>query len=301
MHGASSKRSKRLEYREERDAIVQLWTQAGLGTDGTLSSINAEADSSGLEQALVPLPLPLALAIATLIFEHEATKQKPIDRAARLFVGFRPENEKYLDTIRPTVRQWDEVTKWFMKITHESYRSDNAINEAELKTKFDSFEIALIAISQKFFTTTDALDESWKKPTPEQINRATFLLSHGEHHRHFFDRLENPEWLAPLEEKEFFDSPPPPVRDEPRGTIAFPPWPELRYLARMAKIVPGAVSEVILRIPHTENIRIHEDLVDIALILPGELAAKIVPNAVGWIKAPYHIRLPDKLGALECS
>ena len=46
-----------------------------------------------------------------------------------------------------------------MKITHESYRSDNAINEAELKTKFDSFEIALIAISQKFFTTTDALDE----------------------------------------------------------------------------------------------------------------------------------------------
>jgi len=23
-----------------------------------------------------------------------------------------------------------------------------------------------------------------------------------------------------------------------------------------------------------------------------------VPNAVGWIKAPYHIRLPDKLGAL---
>jgi len=159
MYGASSKRSKRLEYREELDAIVQLWTQAGLGTDGTLSSINAEADSSGLEQALVPLPLPLALAIATLIFEHEATKQKPIDRAARLFVGFRPENEKYLDTIRPTVRQWDEVTKWFMKITHESYRSDNAINEAELKTKFDSFEIALIAISQKFFTTTDALDE----------------------------------------------------------------------------------------------------------------------------------------------
>src|SRR2546422_126786 len=78
----------------------------------------------------------------------------------------------------------------------------------------------------------------WKTPTPDQVNKAVAQLGHGEYNRYFFDRLENPEWLGPLKAKGFLSSPPPPVHDEARGTIGFPPWPESRYLARMAKYAP---------------------------------------------------------------
>ena len=88
---------------------------------------------------------------------------------------------------------------------------------------------------------------SWKKPTPEQVDQAVALLVYAEHYRYFFDRLENPEWLEPLWDKGFFKHPPQPVWDEGEGTIRFPPWPEARYLARMAKHKPELVAKIIKR------------------------------------------------------
>jgi hypothetical protein len=140
--------------------------------------------------------------------------------------------------------------------------------------------------------------KSWKKPTPEQVDRAVALLAHGEHNRHFFDRLENPQWLIQLEEKGFFKSPPPPIRDEPRGAVAFPAWPQSRYLARMAKVLPEAVADVIARIPSTENIRVHDDFAQAALSLPARLAVAIATKAIGWIQSPYGLLLPENAGAL---
>ncbi len=139
---------------------------------------------------------------------------------------------------------------------------------------------------------------SWKKPTPEQVDKAVALLAHGENHRYFFDRLENPEWLVALKAKGFFSSPPSPIRDESRGTVAFPLWPESRYLARMAKFAPKNVVEILLQIPSTENGRVYDDLADAALAIPADLAARLVPNAISWIQTPFQLLLPKKLGAL---
>ena len=45
--------------------------------------------------------------------------------------------------------------------------------------------------------------KSWKMPTPEQVAKAVALLGHVEQYRYFFDRLENPEWLLPLQKRDF--------------------------------------------------------------------------------------------------
>jgi hypothetical protein len=140
--------------------------------------------------------------------------------------------------------------------------------------------------------------KSWKKPTPDQIDRAVALIGQSGHYRYFFDRLENPEWIKPLQAKGFFGNPPPPDRDEEKGTIGFPPWPESLYLARMASVNPETVFEVIIHIPNTENVRVNEDLVDAALTMPPELAAKLVEKAKAWARSPYHLLLPEKLGNL---
>lgn len=142
--------------------------------------------------------------------------------------------------------------------------------------------------------------KSWKTPTPEQVSRAVALLGHAEQYRYFFDRLKNPAWLDPLWSLGFFKRPPAAARDEPRDTIAFPPWPESRYLARMAGVAEAReqVLKIALAVPDTENVRVHEDLADVALALPAAMAVQFIPKGKKWIVSPYQMLLPDKLGAL---
>ncbi len=145
--------------------------------------------------------------------------------------------------------------------------------------------------------------QSWKTPTPEQVKKAVALLGHAELYRYFFDRLENPQWIIPLREKGFFSNPRQIIRDETKGTVSFPPWPESRYLARMAKSgsidIQGTILEIALQI-NTDNISVHEDLIDAALALPADLSATLATKETAWVKQQHHIfgLLPEKLGAL---
>jgi len=141
--------------------------------------------------------------------------------------------------------------------------------------------------------------KSWNKPTDDEVARAVALLGKPAHRRHFFDRLENPEWVQPLKSKGFFSGPPPPERDESRGTIGFPAWEESRWLARMAPLKPEAVLSVIVEMPQTDNVVVCEDLVDAALAMPADIAAQLVDKAKRWARSPYLLLLlPDKLGSL---
>ncbi len=139
--------------------------------------------------------------------------------------------------------------------------------------------------------------QSWKKPTPDQVGRAVALLAYVEQYRHFFDRLENPEWLKPLWEMGFFKHPPQPERNEEEGTVRFPPWPEARYLARMAKHDPELVAEIIQKMDDTDNAAVLSDLVDALLAMPPRISARLAEKAQRWAEVPYLL-LPEKLGEL---
>ena len=139
--------------------------------------------------------------------------------------------------------------------------------------------------------------KSWNKPTPEQVEQAVALLVHAEQCRYFFDRLENPEWLEPLRKKGFFRNPPQPIRNEKEDTIRFPPWPEARYLARMAQHKPERVAEIIREMDDTDNANVLGDLVDAMLAMPAKLSAPLVEKVARWAERPYWL-LPEKLGQL---
>jgi hypothetical protein len=138
---------------------------------------------------------------------------------------------------------------------------------------------------------------SWKTPTPEQVDTAIALLAHPEQRRYFFDRLENPHWLEPLQKKGFFRNPPAVAKDEEKGYVRFPPWAESRYLARMAVHDPAKVVEIALAI-ETDNVCVHEDLLDAALGMFAEMSAKLASKFVPWIESPYSPFWPEKFGEL---
>jgi|LFRM01.1.fsa_nt_gb hypothetical protein len=114
---------------------------------------------------------------------------------------------------------------------------------------------------------------------------------------YFFDRLENPEWLEPLRQKGFFRHPPQPIRNEEEGTIRLSPWPEARYLARMAQHQPNLVAEIIGEMDDTDNAAVLSDLVDALLAMPPNVSARLVEKAASWAESPYLL-LPEKPGQL---
>jgi hypothetical protein len=61
------------------------------------------------------------------------------------------------------------------------------------------------------------------------------------------------------------------------------------------------VLEILLGVPETENTSVHEDMVEIANLLPIDLAEKCVPAMIGFVGPPYPSLLPRKLGAFAAT
>ena len=62
--------------------------------------------------------------------------------------------------------------------------------------------------------------------------------------------------------------------------------------------VQETVLEIALQVPDTENVIVLEDLADIALTIPADLATQLVPKAKTWLESPYLARLPQQIGDL---
>lgn len=133
----------------------------------------------------------------------------------------------------------------------------------------------------------------------ETVKKAIELLrKRSTNIEYFFDQLKSPDWIMPLLAEGMFKEPPPPQVEE--GYVSFPSWAESQYLARMAAISPEIVLDVIRQIPYTENVHVHEDLVDAACAMPAKLAASWAEREIEWVDKQQYIYfiLPEKLATL---
>ena len=106
-------------------------------------------------------------------------------------------------------------------------------------------------------------------------------------------------WLKPLRESGFFKRPPEIVLNDKDGSIYSYAWPESNYLARMAKLDPDEVLDIIVNdVPYVENTWVLGDLVDVALNMNSASVGKLVDKINLWIQAMCPIWTPDKLGEL---
>lgn len=115
-------------------------------------------------------------------------------------------------------------------------------------------------------------------------------------YEYFFDNLDDPAWLPVLRAEKFFRKPAEPERGE--GWIRYPIWPESQFLARVAAAAPDEVFEIAMGIPAAENVRVHEDLLRIAVQLPGWSAAKLVRKEAAWLRSyeGHLMSLPSAAG-----
>lgn len=126
----------------------------------------------------------------------------------------------------------------------------------------------------------------WTPPSATALNQVAALATRPENRAYFFDRLENPEWVSALGRRGVFDDPPAPVPADEPGYVRFPPWPEGRYLARMASVAPDAVAAVLKKSQPTANPRVTAILLKCAQALPDENFQELAPKTAEWITDP---------------
>ena len=123
----------------------------------------------------------------------------------------------------------------------------------------------------------------WTVPSDADVDQVVAHAARLENRTYFLDRLENPKWVSALGRRGFFDGAPDPEPADEPDLVRFPPWPEGRYLARMAPLAPVAVAEVLKRLPPSANPWVTRVLLECVLALPGEQFRALAPQTARWI------------------
>jgi hypothetical protein len=260
-----------LNYPEEAESILKEWERTGV--------LGVAIHSKGTpDQNVEQVPRSLLLKIEKFLKKHKDTQQRNIEKATKLMVTLEPENKLVQERLLPVVRQWLEESRWFVKKAHEDLKVTDT-DEKELGDRFLRFENTLMSLISFFYHGLEKVEgvissanESKKKPSDSEVDDAVSLLGRAQYYWYFFDRLNNPFWIAPLKNKGFFKEPPQPKKEE-SGAVSYSHWPQGRYLKRTASSRPAEVMEIIKAIK-SDNPFVKVGCIECLMEMPIETAAK---------------------------
>lgn len=192
------------------------------------------------------------------------------------------------------LKKWMEIHQYFLKISHHG---EPAIEE-EFETKLAEFETILSKFIESIPVTLDQLDKllNIQSPQEDHVKTLSELIKHPSHVQYFFSKLTSPDWLQPLSSQGFFSKIPETIKEG--NYIKFPNWPLSKYLIKISGVKPEEVIDIIKKIPKTDNVGVHLDLINCGLQMPSTYAKEMVPLAKRWIVNPYRTLIPDKIGEL---
>ncbi|MBD3675452.1 MAG: hypothetical protein HUJ26_18220 [Planctomycetaceae bacterium] len=123
---------------------------------------------------------------------------------------------------------------------------------------------------------------SYTKPTNDLVEKTLPQLSSSQQESYFFSRLDNPLWIEPLNEHEYFKYPPAAI-PQPDGSIRYPQWAPSRYLSRMATQEPELVISIYESL-ETDNASIIGDMLEAALNAPIDVGVRLASNVLNAAK-----------------
>jgi hypothetical protein len=150
---------KRLDYHKECKTIRALWPQMG-----PLLQPNGPS-ASPTTTGTVTIPAAAAVRVQQLLTDDLEVEGRVRETARRLYVAaIRVRSSRVLTdseaaVIEPAIRQWLEVTDWFVGLAHDNGKADAATDPKEFEHRFHLFERGLLALIQDFYPALEDLDE----------------------------------------------------------------------------------------------------------------------------------------------
>lgn len=154
---------------------------------------------------------------------------------------------------------FERIGSFFQDVTHHK----RIVNETEFRKELKLFESLLL----NYLTPCTAAQQNELMsliagpPNPEALARVNELISHkGANYVFFFDKLDNPSWLRPLEQQgHFADLPQPePISD---GRIAYRIHVPLITLAKLAARAPQDVTSILIKLKLPDNSRVGDQII----------------------------------------
>jgi hypothetical protein len=161
---------------------------------------------------------------------------------------------------------FERIGSFFQDVTHHK----RTVDETEFRKELQLFESLLL----NYLTPCTATQQKELMlliagpPNPEALARVNELISHkGANYVFFFDKLDNPSWLGPLEQQgHFADLPQPePISD---GRIAYRIHVPLITLAKLAARAPQDVTSILIKLKLPDNSRIGDQLIQCMSKIP---------------------------------
>ena len=150
------------------------------------------------------------------------------------------------------------------------------------------FDALLERLEHRFLAYIDTLDEllAITNPTRDEVARLDERVPRNlTTYKYFFERLEAPQWFAPLRRKKFFQEP-----------FAWY-WPPAVYLRKIAGRFPSDVLSVVTGI-ETDSPLTHAEFADAAVAMPIADTATWARNEIPWITRQKRVGwlLPEVYG-----
>jgi hypothetical protein len=157
-------------------------------------------------------------------------------------------------------------------------------------------------MTETFFEKAGRLDRIISAgPTKCDYSRdLASLLSVDALRTYFFQKITDPEWLEKLDNAGAFKSAPNPTENPEEGTVAFPLWVEGEYLKKIASnsSLEENIVKILIALPRTDNPRVSEAILEIALKLQPSFAVRLIPRSIDAIRSKYLLRIHMKAGEL---
>jgi hypothetical protein len=166
----------------------------------------------------------------------------------------------------------------------------------------DVLDQVLDRFETKYSAIRNNLDKILEKQVPEKADLDSLRLNVPNSFSalgYFFQKLQSPGWLQPLNEAGFFNIPPEQGELEPElHWTKHKFWPQSHCLARIAKegkADPQVLLDILLSMlkTGTRNALIHRDMVEAACYLPPDSAAQWTRELVILLQSQEYISCQD--------
>jgi len=272
---------QRVDYPKEVGQLATLWENEGVQSVYQKDKNNCEPVTG------YRVSEKFLKQVERIVQGHMGVGGRKEHNAKQLLMALETENRKWEGTLSPVVKQWLDVTEWFVVRVHVG----RVIDDEKLIGHFERFENVLLSLVGYFYEGMDKIKETVElanssdaMPSADEVAKVVAFLGRSNYRIYFFKELKNPHWLKPLIKHGFFGVP-----DDPQKGKEYDRWLEGWYLNAISESVPEKVLDVIKNVK-CENPYVRSDCIKCLLKMPLETAAKgnkvignILKRDVDWL------------------
>lgn len=197
---------------------------------------------------------------------------------------------------------WEDISQQQYKYAHRNSLWTTEKKDEDFGRYWDNMLLIFDQVTAKvestysnFFDQVDCL-LSKKEPNKSDANLLARVPNNSVLLGYFFEKVDNPKWLAMLKSRQFYKHPPKAIL-HPDGGISYPSWPQAEYLKKIAnnKSCSNNIVQIINDLD-TDNARVKSEAIEVATKLPPEESIKLVDKINQWSLSIERWILPKTIG-----